>query len=425
MSARFDAIVIGGGIGGLVASVYLKRAGLNVLLLEASDVLGRDCRNAQLVYALDRRVVKDLGLSGRGLKLAVRDMPLIGLRQDGRHLVLARDPHAAARAIAAHSSADAQAYKYFHTELFALARAMRPWWWEAAPEPQPDDRRLLAKLAAASANSWLGGWFESEALKATLAFDAPEPDAPGSALALVWRAAQETGGLQGAVALAQGGGVALAEQLIAAVQDEGVEIRTKARVAKLVLADNAAAGVELESGEKVFARAILSSLTRRKTLLTLAPTASAGIAETLRLTRVAPRAQDTHFVFTLNAAPGFAQQGARLVVTEGEPALEALVAASASPGQHLLAVRVRGTPSADQVIASLERYTPHLRGRIVGTESRTRDVLAPHLMDSAAARIATPIAGLYLCGGDAEPTDAVSGRAGRLAAEIVAREKRA
>jgi phytoene dehydrogenase-like protein len=227
------------------------------------------------------------------------------------------------------------------------------------------------------------------------------------------------------VALAQGGGTALAEQLISAVQDGGVEIRTKARVKSLVLADNVAAGVELDSGEKIFARAIVSGLSRRRTLLGLAPTASAGIAETLRLERAAPRRRETVFVFTLNAAPEFPQHGARLIATEGAPALEAVVTTSALPGQHLLAVRAKAETSADDVVAQLERFTPHLKGRIVSCETSVRDVLAPHLFDPAAARIATPIKGLFLCGADAEPMAAVSGRAGRLAADTIARKKRA
>ncbi len=102
MSARCDAIVIGGGIGGLAAAAYLRRAGGSVTLLEAADALGGACRKAQALHALDPRLVSDLSLARRGLKFAARDLPTIGLRQDGRHLVLSRDPHAAARAIAVH-----------------------------------------------------------------------------------------------------------------------------------------------------------------------------------------------------------------------------------------------------------------------------------------------------------------------------------
>ena len=140
--ARRDAIVIGGGIGGFVAAIYLAKARRNVLLLEAEDALGGRCRAAtslagvrgfpgvHLLHALDPRVVSELGLTRRGLKFAIRDMPTVSLRQDGSNLILRRDIHAAERAIAAVSPADARAYRRHRTRIFALARAMRELWWK-------------------------------------------------------------------------------------------------------------------------------------------------------------------------------------------------------------------------------------------------------------------------------------------------------
>jgi phytoene dehydrogenase-like protein len=409
-----DAIVIGGGIGGLVASAYLRQTGANVVLLEADEALGGACRRALALHALDPRVVKELALTRRGLKFAQRDLPLVALRQDGRHLVLARDPHEASRAVTAHSPADAAAYKQYHSEVFALARALRPWWWDGTAVPE----HIPARFKAMSAQAYLAGHFETEALKSALAFDVTEPLAPGSALALVWRAAQEMCGLQGAVAMPDGGGAALADTLIAEAQEMGVEFRTKARVNALVLDGGAVAGATLDSGETIFAPAVLSSLSRRATLLDLAPTASAGFAETHRLTRVAPVDHETFVTLTLNAAPmlGGLPQAARFVIAEGEPALEA-IAAAASPGQHTLWVRAKGTPTLDAVIAQLERFAPLLRGRIVDSDIASRAVPRSRLGEPAHARIATPIGGLFLCGGEAEPVEALSGRAGRLAAE--------
>jgi len=417
MSARSDAIVIGGGMGGLTAAAYLRQTGASVVLLEADEMLGGACRRAETFHALDPRVVKDLGLARHGLKFALRDMALVALRQDGRNLVLGRDPHDAARAIAAHSPADAAAYRRYQSELFALARAMRPWWWDDAAEPHG----LPARVEAASAQAFLASYFESEVLRAALAFDVPSPLEPGSALALVWRASQEMCGLQGAVAAPQGAGAALADALIAAAKDMGVEFRTKARVARLVLDGDAVAGIELDSGETLFAPAVLSSLSRRETLLDLAPTASAGFAQTQKLMRAAPAQKETTAVFTLNAEPALAPSGARFVVAEGETALEAVVAACALPGQHVLSVRVKGLAPVDAIVAQLEHFVPLLRGRIVGTQAGERDVAQTRLLESARTRIATPIRGLFLCGRGAEPMDALSGRAGRLAADFVVR----
>ena len=117
----------------------------------------------------------------------------------------------------------------------------------------------------------------------------------------------------------------------------------------------------------------------------------------------------------------------------------------APPGQHLLSVRVRNLPLAPRegwpalsvklagrVVAALEPHAAHLRERIVGLDLRrpveTGAVCSRHLLSSYSRRIGTPIDGLFLCGGDAEPIDGISGRAGRIAAAIanafLAREKR-
>ena len=239
---QMTAIIIGGGVNGLVAAAYLARAGRKVLLLEAKDTLGGACATApfatglegpalaQALIALDPRVVSELKLARRGLKFAVRDMPTVALRADGKHLVIGRDVRATARGIAAHSRADAEAWPRFRRELFDLARKMRPFWWD---EPrhgwklQPE----IAVLRRQGIAAWLDCRFECEELKAVLAADASgvSPLVPGSPLILLWRAAQEMCGLQGAAAIPLGGPGALVEALTSAAKIAGVEIRTGAR----------------------------------------------------------------------------------------------------------------------------------------------------------------------------------------------------
>ncbi len=477
---RMDAIVIGGGVGGLVASLYLRRAGRSVLLLEAQDTLGGVCRaipsaaglnvaaGAMTLFAIDPRMIEELDLLNRGLTFAIRDMPLAIPWPNDKTLLLGRDPHQAAQAIAAYSTADAQNYKRYRRELFALARALRPWWWEDAPgalAPR-NSRALLERLEATSAAAYLNGWFESEALTAALAFDAVAPFEPGSALVLAWRAAQEMCGLQGAVAIPKGGPAAFAGLLIALAKAAGVEIRTSASVARLILDGDTLEGVELESGEKVLSRCVLSSLSRRATLLDLAPTASAGFAETQRLMRRAPHTAEAPITLLLDAAPdmGGMPANARGVIAERldgwldidasarqgqlpeELMMEVMVPTAiepelASPGQHVLRVTVRGLPSApeggwatlsqrlaERVVSTLERRMRNLRAHITDIHFGLPDESAQdaefcvgRILSPYHARIATPLDGLFLCGSAAEPMDAVSGRAGRLAAGMAHR----
>ena len=41
MSQTFDCIIIGAGISGCTAAIYLKRAGLNILMLEKKAIGGQ------------------------------------------------------------------------------------------------------------------------------------------------------------------------------------------------------------------------------------------------------------------------------------------------------------------------------------------------------------------------------------------------
>ncbi|MBV8978848.1 MAG: FAD-dependent oxidoreductase [Alphaproteobacteria bacterium] len=419
MSAPADAIVIGAGIGGIAAAACLERKGVHVVLLEAAEA-GSGVREFwPVLEALDPALVKTLKLSRRGFKFIQRDLPTLALRQDGRHLLLPRDPHKAARAIVACSPADARAYERRQAEIFALARRLRPWWWETAEAPAG----LPERYKAASAQALLAALFESDAVRTTLGFDVPEPFAPGSALALLWRAGQEMCGLQGARALPQGGVPALADAMMASIRELGVSFRSKARVRQVLVAGDEAAGVVLDSGEKIFSRAVVSCLSRRDTLLRLLPTASAGIAQTLRLLSSAPRRSETVAVLTLNGEPGLGGRSSggavRHVIAEGEPALEGVASDAPSPGQHRFIVKAKGTPTADAIVAQLERFAPQFRSRVLDIALTTRTLCPPKLLASAQERIATPIRNLFLCGRDAEPVDALSGRAGRLAAEMV------
>jgi phytoene dehydrogenase-like protein len=343
--------------------------------------------------------------------------------------------------------------------LFALARAMRAWWWEAvaledasAALRDADQRAELDRMKITSATAYLNGWFETDALKALLAADACEgaPSEAGSALLLLWRAAQEMCGLQGVTALPRAG--TLISSLTAAAQEAGAEIRTGARVAQLILADGAMAGVVLESGENISAPVVLSALSRRATLLDLAPTASAGIAGTISLT--APRTAHAIVLLSLNAPPQFRgpamPSASRFVFTDrletyaaanaaaragripDELVMEAMLPSDA-PGQNSLRIVVRNLPAApregwdalrplllDKVVAVLESHAPGLKANIAARDLRivadSDPTDAARLLAPGAARTHTPIDGLFLCGAASEPADAVSGRGARFAA---------
>jgi phytoene dehydrogenase-like protein len=122
----------------------------------------------------------------------------------------------------------------------------------------------LIELQRFSASAYLDRWFASDALKAALSFDAGvdgvSPHEAGSALALVWRLAQESYGVQAAVSQPKGGSASLVIALANANKHFGVELRTGRRVASIIVENGRAAGVVLESGEAYGAGAVISNL---------------------------------------------------------------------------------------------------------------------------------------------------------------------
>ena len=464
-----DAVVIGGGVSGLIAATYLARAGLSVALVEANPFLGGlatpragSAKGPQtdLIYALDRKVIEDLRLARR-LKFSVRDLPLVGLRHGGRHVVLGRNPHAASTFIRPHSERDAQAFARFRRSLFAQARAARGLWWQG--EENAKSSRALHQLSFLGASAMLDSWFESDAVKATLGFDATADgvsiDEPPSALALLWRAAQENSGLQAASGVSRGGSLALVMMLEEVAESAGVDIVMSAPVNRILVRGTAVEGIALESGEEIKSPIVLSSLAPTRSYALLPPT-TAGVGRALRVPSDA--VASARLWLGLETVPDLDatfSAASRFVVAEK---LESYVAAHDASrngrlpdevcfeavglptgGAFELAIVARPLPrNVDggwkdagvtllaRIVASLGSFDRSIKERIRHVQVATPADLAEsfgycpqapsvdRLISPARRRIETMIDGLFLCGAGAEPVSAICGRAARIAANL-------
>ena len=464
-----QVLVIGGGVSGLVAAIYLARAGHGVTVLECEEQLGGTSANRvpvgslgfpagpHLFAALDPRVIKELKL---GLDYLERDLPLIGLRSEGAPLVLPRDIHDARRSLAPLSERDAERFADFRREHHAFARAMRAVWWEEGNLGDGTVRASLRKLQVTAATTWLDAAFETDALRAVFAFDALaaglSPSAAGSALLFTWRAAQEMCGLQGAVALPAGGPALLVESLIRSAQAAGVALRTGAKVERLNGDGESVLGAVLASGEILPAAAILSSLSRRQTLIDFLPRGTAGFAMARYLAK--PQAVgEAKVLLGLNSMPPLFEQPGRYVIAErlesaplahaearaghipSDLALEVVPLPTGTTPPIVLSIMVRPVPVdpaggwkvqatrlVQSVLRILEGHIPSFLSLIGGlafvppAKRDPFDIMA--MVSPWRARIETPMKSLYLCGEAAEPVPCLSGRAGRIAAAIVSRD---
>ena len=294
---KYDAIIIGGGHNGLVTACYLARAGRKVLVLERRYIVGGACvteetfpgfkfSTAAYVNSLFRpEITRDLRLRDYGFDLIERHPASFSPTLDGRYLMLGSDHDSNLREIAKFSEKDAQAYPRYEQMLERVASVIEPTLIQTPPNVAKPGLGDLLKMAPLGRNlSKLGPglgeaievltgparpildrWFEDEQLKGTLATDAiigsfASPSMPGTAYVLFHHVMGETNGKRGVWAYVRGGMGGLTQALAAAAKDLGVDIRTEAEVAKIVVRDGAVTGVALRNGDEFQARHVASNV---------------------------------------------------------------------------------------------------------------------------------------------------------------------
>jgi phytoene dehydrogenase-like protein len=344
----------------------------------------------------------------------------------------------------------------------------------------------LLRIGAMNVYDLLQEHFESPLLQGALGLDAVlgtnfGPRSPGTVLTLLYRLAAQSGAGPRALSQPLGGMGAVCDALARAAAAAGATIRTDAPVGRVLVENDTACGVLLESGERVAARTVISSADPKTTLLRLlgAEHLDTGFVRKVSHLRTNGLAAKLHLA--LDSAPRFTglettAVGGRLLVAPsldyierafnhskyGEysvaPALELTVPTAHDPalapaGGHVLSAIVQYAPytlragweaererMGDCVIELLERYAPGLRSQV-----RAQELLTPcdierkfritgghwHHAELAfdqffmlrpvpgAAQYRTPLPGLYLCGAGSHPGGGVMGTAGRNAARHV------
>ena len=294
-----EVIIIGSGHNGLVAAFYLARAGKRVLIVEAREIIGGCCVTeelipgfrfstcAQLVWALRPKIIQDMDLYERGL--AIDNKQSLRLLPDGRYLYASQPPARAAldedmtvfqSEISKFSQADAKAYPRWQEFWSRISRILGPYLLQPPPHrhelyahcSDPADQRALELVLTTSVADLADQFFESDLMRDAAAA-APDigtgHDVGTGLLQSIWFTLgtySETGETvpNGYV---RGGMGQITTLMGEAIRELGVEIRTGARVARIVVEEGQARGIELVSGEQIGAGTVISNTDPKRTLL--------------------------------------------------------------------------------------------------------------------------------------------------------------
>ncbi len=305
-NSSYDAVVIGGGHNGLTTAAYLARAGKSVLVLERRHVLGGAAVTEEVfpgfhfsvcsyvVSLLRPEIIRELDLPRHGLEI----LPLDGTftpMPSGDYLWRVNDHYKTRREIRRHSTRDAEAYDEYGKAMVEMGRFVKPILSMTPADPtsrdfmgfldllrlgkrfrdlSPDDRYNQVQLMSMSAVDFLDQWFETDVLKATMSASGIIGTflgvrSPGTAYVLLHHYMGDIDGAYRSWGFARGGTGAISNSIAGAAREAGVEIRTKAPIARIATKNGKATGVVLESGEEISARVVCSSLDPRLTFTKL------------------------------------------------------------------------------------------------------------------------------------------------------------
>jgi phytoene dehydrogenase-like protein len=298
----YDAIIIGGGHNGLVSGAYFARDGARTVVLEARNKTGGAADTSApfadhpeinvttysyVMSLMPPTIIRDLRLKEFGYDVTPFG-PYFQAYPEGRAVtVYPDDSQKSYDSIAQFSKRDADTMPKWEAWLKGVADVLGPLLLQTPPHVgsmHPTD--LLATLQAAwkvrklgergvadvtrlftmSVSDLLNDWFESDAVKGMLTVNGvigtwAGPDEPGTAYVMLHHSIGDVGdGHLGSWGFQQGGMGAVSTSIRRAAEAFGCEIRTNAKVKKIVAKNGRAVGVVLDDGTELRAPVVVSCI---------------------------------------------------------------------------------------------------------------------------------------------------------------------
>ena len=304
--SRYDAIVVGGGHNGLVASFYLAQAGLDVLVVERRERMGGVCAPLEpfpgyrgaitnTPSSLEPLVASDMKLSDFGLVYDRPDPTMVFPLENGQAFRGWRDRAKVRTEIERIAPDDVDAYFEVLALFDRLAGMLGASVLDAPPTLAQvvsglrgsDDEALFNEVFFGSIAELLDRRLKSPHLKALLASLSMgagniAPSTPGSPVGLLRRPLSvvrddvpaddpRRSAVRGSTGLPRGGMGTIVEAMERSARARGVEMLVETGVASIATRAGRAAGVVTYDGEHIEADLVLSTLNPKTTLLDLVP----------------------------------------------------------------------------------------------------------------------------------------------------------
>uniref|UniRef100_H2Z0Q6 Pyridine nucleotide-disulfide oxidoreductase domain-containing protein 2 n=1 Tax=Ciona savignyi TaxID=51511 RepID=H2Z0Q6_CIOSA len=314
LKSSYDAVVVGAGHNGLISATYLAKHGLKVAVLERRHLIGgaavteeiipgyKFSRASYVLSLLRPTIIKELELKKHGLEVYPRSTaaftPILNKAEPNKHryLMLSSDRQKTFEEISKFSEKDAKAYFEYEEMIDAMASAVKPLLEHPPPtnkgsilevlrslSPSYATARKLGKdlplfyeLVTAPISKILSRWFESDALKATLATDGVigamlSPESAGSGYVLLHHVIGEVNNVPGTWGYVRGGMGSVSNSIAAAAKQHGVDIFVSQEVEKIDVKNEVVKGVALKNGKFVASKHVLSNATPHVTFKKLLP----------------------------------------------------------------------------------------------------------------------------------------------------------
>lgn len=288
--SHYDAIVIGAGHNGLTSAAYLARAGRKVLVLERRDILGGACTTeevwpgyyistaAYLCSLLHPLIIEDLELARYGFEVYRRQCGGFAPFPDGSHLMIFPDADRMRAEMDRFCPRDSEAYFQLEADVERAADILEPFFFGPSPSlgqladayVSAGAKDLFEQFFTLSVRALLERRFSDERLMAVLATDgligtAAGVSDPGTAYVMLHHYMGRALGARGIWGYVRGGMGNISKALAGSAQAHGAEIRLGAEVLCILVRNDRAVGVGLETGEEIYADSILSNADLRRT----------------------------------------------------------------------------------------------------------------------------------------------------------------